>query len=125
MTQQHLITPPPELVEQWKRSGPADAAVNNAYERHIATCAAQWGADQELEACCRQLTDLEWYDEIKNLRGPFRAAELRAARRPKPPSLKEQAMEDLDSLIADLANHGMGFKATNIRRALEQLPDNE
>jgi hypothetical protein len=51
--------------------------------------------------------------------------DIRAARRPKPPSLKEQAMEDLDSLIADLANHGMGFKATNIRRALEQLPDHE
>jgi hypothetical protein len=46
-------------------------------------------------------------------------------RRPKPPSLKEQALEDLDSLIADLANHGMGFKITNILRALEQLPDNE
>jgi hypothetical protein len=37
--------------------------------------------------------------------------------------LKKQALEDLDSLIADLANHGMGFKATNIRRALEALPD--
>jgi hypothetical protein len=50
---------------------------------------------------------------------------LRNARRPKAPSLKEQALEDLDSLIADLANHGMGFKATNIRRALEQLSDEQ
>ena len=47
----------------------------------------------------------------------------RAARRPKPPSLKEQALEDLESLIADLANHGMGFKATNIIRALGALND--
>ena len=50
----HPITPPPELVQQWRRSGPADAAANNAYERHIATQAARWGADQELEACWRE-----------------------------------------------------------------------
>ena len=42
---------------------------------------------------------------------------------PKPPSLKELALEDLEVLITDLANHGMGFKAENIRRALEALPD--
>ena len=42
---------------------------------------------------------------------------------PKPPSLKELALEDLEVLITDLANHGMGFKAGNIRRALEALPD--
>ncbi len=49
MTQQHPITPPPELVQQWRRSAPADAAVNNAYECHIATCAAQWGYQQAVE----------------------------------------------------------------------------
>jgi len=42
---------------------------------------------------------------------------------PKPPSLKELALEDLEVLITDLANHGMGFNAGNIRRALEALPD--
>jgi hypothetical protein len=83
---------------------------------YLATQAAQWGADQELEACC------EW---VKSKQTYWAHDELRTARRPKPPSLKEQALEDLDSLIADLANHGMGFKTTNIRRALEQLPDNE
>ena len=67
------ITPPPELVRQWRKSGPADAAVNNAYECHIATCAAQWGADQELEACCNLLTK-QGFDVVDD---------LRAARRPK------------------------------------------
>jgi len=43
------ITPPPELVQQWRKSGSADAAVNNAYERHIATLAAQWGYQQAVE----------------------------------------------------------------------------
>lgn len=59
---------------------------------------------------------------------PAKYHRARSPRRspPKPPSLKdlkEQALEDLEILIADLANHGMGFKATTIRRALEQLDD--
>jgi len=101
----HSITPPPELVEQWAHL-PADWNT-------VAFLIAQWGADQEPEACCAllELSDSNARDF------------LQSTRRPKPPSLKEQALEDLDSLIADLANHGMGFKATNIRRALEQLDD--
>jgi hypothetical protein len=75
---------------------------------------AQWGADQELEACC------EWvrtncFDRL--------ADELRAARRPKSPSLKEQALLQLDTLNADLAMHGRGCDLSQIRRALEALPN--
>ena len=51
------------------------------------------------------------------------ANDLRDARRPKPPSLKEQALEDLESLLVYLDKHGMGFKVTNIIRALEALSD--
>lgn len=48
-----------------------------------------------------------------------------------PPELKEQAIEDLESLIhelvlnpyVDLDNLGIKFKVTNILRALETLPD--
>jgi len=114
MTQQHPITPPPELVEQWRKSGPADAAVNNAYERHIATCAAQWGADQELEACCEWLKTKHWIE-------PEFSDELHAVRRPKPPSLKEQA-------LALVEQHEDGWRPSpkdwdTIRRALEALPD--
>ena len=39
MTNQHPITSPPELVEQWE----AETAC-------VAVKAARWGADQELEA---------------------------------------------------------------------------
>ena len=47
----------------------------------------------------------------------------RAARRPKPPSLKERALLQLNTLNADLAMHGRGCDLSQIRRALEQLDD--
>jgi len=105
------ITPPPELVQQWRKSGPADAAVNNAYECHIATRAAQWGADQELEACCHLLKK-QGFDFVE---------ELRAARRPKPPSLKEQALIHFESYAASFETSG--GDSDLIRRALETLTD--
>jgi len=48
------ITPPPELVQEWvaeiwHEGTPVRVALSDT---HIATRAAQWGADQELEACC-------------------------------------------------------------------------
>ena len=46
MTNQHPITPPPELVEQWYCNTPLDRGFT------LATQAVQWGADQQLEACC-------------------------------------------------------------------------
>ena len=74
--------------------------------------AAQWGADQELEACCERL-----YSRCL-IRG---ADELRAARRPKPPSLKEQALTALDHICV---NHSKATDHENIiRRALEALSD--
>jgi hypothetical protein len=74
----------------------------------VATKAARWGADQELEACCQELPGLANF--------------LRAARRPKPPSLKDQALQRLESLekLAD----AMGYNSDDtIRRALEALND--
>ena len=110
---EHPITPRPELLQRLYGL-PQMRAIEAAF---------QAGADQELEACCEWLRhDLDAY-ELVGLRAVYLDHNLRAARRPKPPSLKEQALEDLDSLIADLANHGMGFTATNIRRALEALPE--
>ena len=45
--QQHPITPPPELVQQWW-----DGTHGAFYEfEAIAIQAARWGADAELEAC--------------------------------------------------------------------------
>ena len=112
MSNQHPITPPPELVQQWRKSGPADAAVNNAYEHHIATQAARWGAEMELEACCEWLQDPDLnVDTYK----------LRAARRSKPPSLKEQALE-----VLNITQKGYGLAQVDldtIRKALEALPN--
>jgi hypothetical protein len=120
MTQQHPITPPPELVQQWRRSAPANAAVNNAYERHIATQAAQWGADQELLACGNYLKQCAAWEEED-------VTEFYNYRRPKPPSLKEQALALLDpsttygSVTRDTEYRISVTKAEIIRRALEQL----
>jgi hypothetical protein len=115
MTQQHPITPPPELVRQWflgAKAMPVDQWVTD-----VATQAAQWGADQELEACC------EWLEE--ETPEPYINA-LRAARRPslKPPSLKEQALEQLDGIATVFRmTHGGNLVCDTIRRALEQLDD--
>jgi hypothetical protein len=80
--------------------------------------AFQAGADQELEACC------EWVSQWRCMVGGNRPEiGLRAARRPKPPSLKERALLQLDTLNADLGMHGLGCDLSQIRRALEALPD--
>jgi hypothetical protein len=104
MTQQHPITPPPELMEQWMQ----DHSTKYDLARH----AAQWGADTELEACC------EWL--ILNGYGAA-TSRLRTARRPKPPSLKELALDDLR--IAFDRGCLSGIQADTIRRALEALPE--
>lgn len=106
MTQEHSITPPPELVQQWVDDLAPDGMLV------FATQAARWGADVELEACC------EWFS--KNYGIP--SSQLRAARRPKPPSLKDQAIETLH-MIRDHLPADMYDKTFLIRSALESLPD--
>ena len=76
----------------------------------------QQARDQELEAC------IAWFD--KHIPGYELVADrLRTARRPKPPSLKEQAQFELDRLIALIPSEGALAMAEPIRRALEALPD--
>jgi hypothetical protein len=105
----HPITPPPELVQQWASEKCYDK-FDCLYELHIANRAAQWGADKELDACC-ELMDRDF------MAGP---SDLRAARRPRPPSLKEQALAILnDAHRGDLGNN----EIATIRRALETLPE--
>jgi hypothetical protein len=104
MTHQHPITPPAELVQQW-----VDLLTQGSITAF--TTAAQWGTDQELEACC------EWLEQ----KGFAFVDELRAHRRPKPPSLKEQALDELHiSFDRGYLKEGA---ADTIRRALEQLND--
>ena len=109
MNDKHPITPPPELVQQW-----ADM-LSSRSDHAVFSFAAQWGADQELDACCKWLECNYNYPQ---------ANPLRVARRPKPPSLKEQAL----SLIPEVC--GLPMMRTYspdemliIRRALEALPE--
>jgi hypothetical protein len=116
MTNEHPITPPPELVEQWvtevwHEGTPASLSLS---DMHITTEAARWGADQELDAMLAELKALHLPDGY--------AAKLHAARRPKPPSLKEQALEALEALPTP-AGQVTADRLATIRRALEALDD--
>lgn len=107
------IVPPPDLIRQWMEKTEYDEDTW-FYESYIAEQAAQWGADQELEACCEYIE--QWVPSIDGL-DPSKC--LRAARRPKPPSLKEQALE---AMHRNWNPHNKDDFDT-IRRALEQLDD--
>ena len=112
MTNQHPITPPPELVQQWAQNR-GYSCPNELWE-YLATQAARWGADQELEAC------IEWLDRNSPVIGGFH---LRIDRRPKPPSRKEQALEAIGRLCASVIHDDLKNDAATIRRALEALDD--
>ena len=114
MINQHPITPPPELIEQWREETCPFFHLGGIND--LATQAARWGADQELEACVDHLKNNSW--------APNSGIKLlRAARRPNPPSLKEQAHTELDRLIALIPTEGAIAMAEPLRRALEALPN--
>ena len=117
---QHPITPPPELVQQWRATPEYTdlseklflVTLTTKKLQDIATAAARWGADTELEACCSEVS----WNGNKAL-----AAELRTRRRSKPPSLKELAL----AALRQVGNCEEIDNATfeTIRRALEALPN--
>ena len=121
-----LISPPPELVKQWLAEPEYVSgwngkclmlSITDFRFNNICAKAARWGADMELETC------LDWLDDT-DCEDPQEVAQrLRVARRPKPPSLKEQALEQLGCIQTDLNKFGMGISTDTIRRAIEQLPD--
>ena len=113
MTMTNPITPPNELAQQWYRDAENQLA---PYYVFVARCAAQWGADMELKACCAWLPKLP----------PWSANDLRKHRRPKPPSLKEQAFAALRDSPVDPVDETLQLSADAeliIRRALEALDD--
>jgi hypothetical protein len=118
----HPITPPPELIARWEEDWHHSKVKHIELEDHIANEAAQWGADQELEACLKAL-DAVWDDPANSTVEELQRA-IRAARRPKPPSLKEQALEGLTRLVStgEFFSNQMKDLVT-IRRALEALDD--
>lgn len=103
----HPITPPRELVEQW-----VDMLTSRS-DQAVFTMVAQWGADQELEAMMARIEELPFPSGY--------ADALRAACRPKPSSLKEQALHELN----DVYNRDKIDDSTydTILAALEALDD--
>jgi len=108
----HPITPPSELLQLWFEQ-------HHDYNKGINELlieAAQYGADQELLACGNYLKQCAAWEEED-------VTEFYNYRRPKPPSLKEQALMALED-----GDTGPGASLTSnevdiIRRALNQLPD--
>lgn len=112
MTQEHPITPPSEgLVLQWSDEWYKAKVKHMTREKYMCKQAARWGADMELKACC------EWLGDDDD------CATLRAHRRPKPPSLKEQALAALSRLNSGALCANLVTDKETIRRALESLPD--
>ena len=118
MTNEHPITPPPELVQQWQEQAPPCFSL--AREHWLITQAAQWAADMELGAIEKEILDQGWFANPE-----YRLAQLRAARRPKPLSLKQQALAALErnARRASSMTDECAAEADIIRRALESLPD--
>jgi hypothetical protein len=99
-----------QLWERAKNAGRDSLAFVN-----FANACAQWGADQELEACCEWLKGDGWCGSI---------ASLRAARRSKPPTLAEKALVQYDRLI-DMVKDSGYIPAGCVRDALERLAELE
>ena len=89
-----MITPPPELVQQWVDEIYKQTECDDARDEHIATQAANWGANQELEACVNWFLQKQIFSK-----DDVYIPNLRAARRPKPPSLNKQAYDALDTYV--------------------------
>ena len=127
----HPITPPPELVQQWiaeiwHEGTPVQVAQSDL---HLAARAAQWGADQELEACRMEILAGKGVFHIEETSDRVCLADdLCAARHPKPPSfLKEQALKSLEDAPGPDYPRAMTVLNADqhalIRKALEALPN--
>ncbi len=112
------IYPPDHLLRKWEsliidEEQNVDVVLYEAF---------QAGADQELEACCVWLRGNDPYEHDYHQM-------LRAARRPKPPSLKEQALEAARRFYAkgheDCTDEEIKEDFDTIRRALERLQELE
>ena len=118
MTEQHPITPPPELVEQWIQSTRLNDCIGTYpenYEYLVATQAARWGADQQLLACGKYLGQCAAWEEED-------VTEMYNYLRPRPPSLKEQSLALIDKIQG--SKEAWDISDLNVvRRALESLPD--
>ena len=114
MTNQHSVTVLSDLIEQLEsdidRYG---ISTSEALARAYAA-----GADQQLERDAKWLDANALFSQNLTITPPGDA--LREAMRPKPPSLKEQALEVVTGLEK---RWDLQCDLTLLRRALEQLDD--
>ena len=108
MTQTHPLTPSDELLEHWRVIG------YTGNWQNALTLAYRAGAEMEFEA------SYEWL--FKHELGPSSLTRLRDARRPKAPTLKELALDELDRIPThDNEGRTVGVDVSIIRRAVEAL----
>ena len=117
MTENHPITPPPELVQQWFAAWESGESEELSFANFVIPRAAQWGADQELLACGNYLKQCAAWEEEDVI-------EFYNYRRPRPLSLKELALES----VKRFEKSGEFFsdqmrELEFIRKALETIND--
>jgi hypothetical protein len=105
----HPMQPTTDQVDQWASCGGYKTCPGWLFYILAASYAA--GADAELDACVEWISRQDW---------TWTSSQLLVARRPKPKSLKQQALELLQPGEPRLFNSEM---QDTIRRALEALPD--
>jgi hypothetical protein len=132
---------PPELFVEWLAKGRAQYEQPGLIAGFVAEKAAEWAADQMLDACCKAIVEQIITIDNTGFSGPASvlhmerysswpafaqmvSRQLRTAMRPRPPSLKDQALQALIHL-ENGALHSMDTiePANCIRRALESIPD--
>ena len=127
MSTEHPITPSGDVIEALRSQAPqcdVDAGVNKVRETQLVIAAYRAGADYELEEILlypgEEPEDCRYFDWVL-------AANIRAWRRPKPPSLAEDALKALQDQIdtSFKISSEAQERANTIRRALERLQELE
>ena len=128
MSNSSPVSPPFELRQKWISEWVADE--KTTLSEYLAEQAAQWGwaqrdalvaaeldkaRDQELDACCEWIVSShwigsDWEDQAVDA--------LRAARRPKPLSLKDEGLAVIDKI----GRHLSIKEEATLRQIVEQLP---
>ncbi len=137
----HPVKVPPELVRRLREEAASSTAASQLGTGHarqdhfieyIADRAAQWGADQELEACIQLLDindqELEACIQLLDINGcPDKWIDmLRAAMRPKPPTLAEQGLKALGPAVGLKHFRTLSVaEQDDIRTALNRLAELE
>jgi hypothetical protein len=106
-----MMEPTEEQYREW--------SMKAQWGTDLARMAYQAGADEQLRLCVEWLNDIHCDDPQET------AARMQAAMRPKPPSLKQQALEAFQPIgfTADGGRFVSREQAETILRAIESLPD--